>query len=138
MTRERAQTLADFRRIAAAFAATLRPGDAVGLEGDLGSGKTTFIRAAVAALQGVDPVSSPTFTFRHRYPGPPPVDHLDLFRLERPSEAVELGLDEAFSADAIAFVEWPERLPRLLPPDAVRVTIRGSGDAPRDITIERA
>lgn len=120
------------------LAATLRPGDALALSGDLGAGKTTFVRALVAALHGTDvPVSSPTFVFRQRYDGTPPVEHLDLFRLDDPAEAAELGLEEAFAADRITVVEWPERLPELLPPGTIRIRIEGLGDQPRRLAIER-
>jgi tRNA threonylcarbamoyladenosine biosynthesis protein TsaE len=120
------------------LAATLRAGDALGLSGELGAGKTTFVRALVCALHGSDvPVSSPTFVFRQRYDGTPPIEHLDLFRLDDPAEAVELGLEEAFGPDRITVVEWPERLPDLLPPGAIRIHIDGAGDAPRRLVIER-
>jgi tRNA threonylcarbamoyladenosine biosynthesis protein TsaE len=124
--------------VAAQLAATLHPGDAVALTGELGAGKTTFVRALVYALHGSDvPVSSPTFVFRQRYDGAPPVEHLDLYRIEDPAEAADLGLEEAFGPDRITIVEWPERLPDLLPPHAVRVHIDGAGDEPRRLRIER-
>ena len=123
---------------AARLAATLRPGDALGLCGDLGAGKTTFVRGLVGALHGSDvPVSSPTFVFRQRYDGTPPIEHLDLYRLDDPAEALDLGLEEAFGPDRITVVEWPERLPGLLPAGAIRVTIEGAGDEPRRLRIER-
>ena len=123
---------------AARLASTLRPGDALALSGDLGAGKTTFVRALVRALHGSDvPVSSPTFVFRQRYDGTPLVEHLDLYRLDHPSEAAELGLEEAFGPDRITVVEWPERLPGLLPAGAIRVHVEGAGDRPRRLRIER-
>jgi tRNA threonylcarbamoyladenosine biosynthesis protein TsaE len=125
-------------KTAAALAATLHPGAVVALQGDLGSGKTTFVRAAVAALHGSDAaVTSPTFIFRQRYAGRPPIEHVDLYRVEDPAEAADLGLDEAFAPDAITFVEWPERLPGLLPPGAIAVSISGIGEEPRTVRIER-
>jgi tRNA threonylcarbamoyladenosine biosynthesis protein TsaE len=127
-----------FAAAAAALAATLRPGAVVTLSGGLGAGKTTFVRALVAALHGSDAaVSSPTFVFRQRYPGAPPVEHLDLYRIEDPGEAADLGLEEAFDGAAVVVIEWPERLPGLAPPDAVRVAIDGSGDGPRTLRIDR-
>jgi tRNA threonylcarbamoyladenosine biosynthesis protein TsaE len=120
------------------LAATLRAGDALGLSGELGAGKTTFVRALVGALHGSDvPVSSPTFIFRQRYDGTPPIEHLDLFRLDDPADALELGLEEAFGPDRITVVEWPERLPGLLPAGAVRIRIDGAGDEPRRLVIDR-
>jgi tRNA threonylcarbamoyl adenosine modification protein YjeE len=121
---------------AAELAALLRPGVAVALHGDLGAGKTTLVRALVAALHGdAAAVSSPTFVFRQRYAGTPPVEHLDLFRLDDPAQAAELGLEEAFDPETVTLVEWPEKLPGLLPPDAIHVEIAGQGDAPRRITV---
>ncbi len=120
------------------LASTLRAGDALGLSGELGAGKTTFVRALVCALHGSDvPVSSPTFVFRQRYDGTPPIEHLDLYRIDDPAEAADLGLDDAFAPDRITVVEWPERLPELLPPGAIRIHIDGAGDAPRRLVIER-
>jgi tRNA threonylcarbamoyladenosine biosynthesis protein TsaE len=123
---------------AAKLAESLRAGDALALSGELGAGKTTFVRALVRALHGSDiPVSSPTFVFRHRYEGTPPIEHLDLFRIDDPADAADLGLEEAFGPDRITVVEWPERLPGLLPPGAIGIRIHGAGDEPRRLVIER-
>jgi tRNA threonylcarbamoyladenosine biosynthesis protein TsaE len=130
-----ATDLAAFERIAGAFAATLRAGDVVALEGELGAGKTTFVAAVARALGAADEVASPTFVFRHRYAGSPPIEHLDLYRIDDPAEAVELGLEEALASDAIAFVEWPDRLPGFLPADALHVRIAGAGSEPRTLDI---
>ena len=124
-------------RLATTFAASLRAGDVVALRGDLGAGKTTFVAAIVRAL-GIDAdVASPTFTFWHRYGGTPPIEHLDLYRIESPLDARELGLDEALDGRGIVFVEWPDRLPGFLPAHVIAVTLEGSGDIPRTIEIVR-
>jgi tRNA threonylcarbamoyl adenosine modification protein YjeE len=135
--RTTAKSVAEVREIGALLASELRPGDAVGLSGGLGAGKTTLVQAIVRALHGDDDAASPTFTFRHIYPGQPPVEHLDLYRIETPGDAAEIGLEEAFRPDAVVLVEWPERLPGLLPANSFRVTIEGSGDEPRSVEIER-
>ncbi len=135
--RATARTLPEFERLAARVARELRAGDVVALSGELGAGKTTFTAALVRALHGNESVSSPTFVFRQRYDGRPPVEHLDLFRIENPAEARELGLEEAFDPANVVVVEWPERLPSLLPPRAIRIAIAGAGDEPRELTIER-
>ncbi len=123
--------------LATTFAASLAPGDVVALRGDLGAGKTTFVAAVVRAL-GIDAdVASPTFTFWHRYGGSPPIEHLDLYRIESPLDARELGLDDALDDRGIAFVEWPDRLPGFLPAHAIAVTFVGSGDVPRTVEIVR-
>ncbi|MDQ2871873.1 MAG: tRNA (adenosine(37)-N6)-threonylcarbamoyltransferase complex ATPase subunit type 1 TsaE [Candidatus Eremiobacteraeota bacterium] len=133
------QREADLRAFAAEFTRSLRPGDVVGLSGALGAGKTTFVRAAVNALHGTDPTTSPTFTFWHRYPAPQTgpgalasaVDHLDLYRIDDPAELAELGLEEVFDDSSIVFVEWWENAPILLPLRRYEITLEGMGDGPR-------
>jgi tRNA threonylcarbamoyladenosine biosynthesis protein TsaE len=75
--------------------------------------------------------------FRQRYDGTPPIEHLDLFRLDDPAEAADLGLEEAFGPDRITVVEWPERLPGLMPAGTIAIRIEGAGDEPRRLMIER-
>ncbi len=130
------RSVLELEKIAAQFAASLRPGEAVAISGGLGAGKTTFVRSVVRALHDDEAAASPSFTFRHTYPGEPPVEHLDLYRVDDPSQAVELGLEEAFRPEAIVLVEWPERVPGLLPGSAITVSIEGSGDSPRSLEID--
>ncbi|TML10104.1 MAG: tRNA (adenosine(37)-N6)-threonylcarbamoyltransferase complex ATPase subunit type 1 TsaE [Actinobacteria bacterium] len=108
-------------RLAGRIARGLRVGDVVTVSGELGTGKTTFVRGACRALGIEVPVTSPTFTIGHRYPGNPDVSHLDLFRFKGVSPA-EWGDLEPYFEDAICFVEWPEAAARVLPP--VRVAVR--------------
>lgn len=122
-------------KIAADLAATLRPGAVVAISGALGAGKTTFARAIVRALHGRDEGSSPSFTFRHRYDGDPPVEHLDFYRIENSRDIVELGLEEAFDGTAIVIVEWWRNAAFLLPERRWEIAIEGAGDAPRRLTI---
>ena len=107
--------------VAARLASELGPGDLVTVSGELGTGKTTFVRGAARALGVTQAVTSPTFTVGHRYPGNPDVSHLDLFRFQGFSPA-EWGDLEPYFADAICFVEWPEAAAHALPP--VRVALR--------------
>jgi len=107
--------------MAATVASALVAGDVVTVSGELGSGKTTFVRGACRALGVTAPVTSPTFTVGHRYAGNPDVSHLDLFRF-RGVSAAEWGDLEPYFADAICFVEWPEAAADALPP--VRVEVR--------------
>lgn len=127
----------EFDAFAAAFARELRAGDVVGLSGPLGAGKTTFVKAVVKARLGTDPASSPTFTFWHRYPGTPPIDHLDLYRVDDPADLTELGLEEAFDGTSIVLVEWWRNAPALLPPVRYEVDIDGKGDEARRVTVTR-
>ena len=99
----------------------LGAGDVVTVSGELGTGKTTFVRGACRALGIEAPVTSPTFTIGHRYPGNPDVSHLDLYRFQGFSPA-EWGDLEPYFDDAIGFVEWPEAAAGALPP--IRVSIR--------------
>jgi tRNA threonylcarbamoyladenosine biosynthesis protein TsaE len=107
--------------IGARLARTLVPGDVVTISGELGSGKTTFVRGACRALGVTAPVTSPTYTIGHRYEGDPDVSHLDLYRFVAVS-AAEWGDLEPYFEDAIVFVEWPEAAAGGLPP--VRATVR--------------
>jgi tRNA threonylcarbamoyladenosine biosynthesis protein TsaE len=107
--------------VAARLAGGLRPGDVITVSGELGSGKTTFVRGACRALGIETPVTSPTFTVGHRYPASPDVSHLDLFRFSGLSPA-EWGDLEPYFENAICFVEWPEAAAGALPP--VRVAVR--------------
>jgi len=108
-------------RLAGRIARGLRVGDVATVSGELGTGKTTFVRGACRTLGIEVPVTSPTFTIGHRYPGNPDVSHLDLFRFKGVSPA-EWGDLEPYFEDAICFVEWPEAAARVLPP--VRVAVR--------------
>ncbi len=123
----------------AALAATLRPGDIVLLEGEMGAGKTTFVRGAARALGFDGPVTSPTFTIGRRYgpthPGRPPISHLDLHRLSGLADEDPALLDDYLTPDAIAFVEWPAIAEPQLDRIAARVLLEHAGGDRRTITI---
>ena len=112
---------AETEALAGRLARELVPGDLVTVSGELGSGKTTFVRGACRALGVTAPVTSPTYTIGHRYEGEPDVTHLDLYRFSGVS-AAEWGDLEPYFEDAIAFVEWPEAAAGGLPP--VRLAVR--------------
>ena len=126
---------AQLREFAAEFGRGLKAGDVVGLSGALGSGKTTFVKAIVSARLEGDPATSPSFTFWHRYAGTPPIDHLDLYRVEDTRELAELGLEDAFDGSSIVLVEWSERAADLLPPLDYEIAIEGKGDEPRRVHV---
>jgi tRNA threonylcarbamoyladenosine biosynthesis protein TsaE len=126
-------------RAGAELAARLRPGDVVLVSGELGSGKTTFVRGALHAL-GVDgPVTSPTFVVGHEYEGSNgPVSHLDLYRLAGIGDEDPGLLDPFFAPDAIVFVEWPEHGPGAWPDERVahRVRLAHAGGDRRRIEVD--
>lgn len=112
-------------RLARALAPLARARDVIALMGDLGSGKTAFARAFINARLGPTEAPSPTFnlvlTYEPEDETAPTIWHFDLYRLEEPEEALELGLEDAF-AEGLSLIEWPERLRGLLPARALRLT----------------
>jgi tRNA threonylcarbamoyladenosine biosynthesis protein TsaE len=120
--------------VGASLAVRLSPGDVVGVSGELGSGKTTFVRGACRALGVTAPVTSPTFTIGHRYRGTVDVSHLDLFRFSGMS-AAEWGDLEPYFDDAVVFVEWPEAARDALPEQRVSVVLEHAGEDRRRIEL---
>jgi tRNA threonylcarbamoyladenosine biosynthesis protein TsaE len=108
--------------IASGLARGLEPGDVVTVSGELGAGKTTFVRGACRGLGFTEPVTSPTFTIGHRYHGPVDVSHLDLYRFTAVSSAEWADLEPYFDG-AVVFVEWPEAGEGVLPSPRARVTV---------------
>ena len=106
------------------------------MSGELGSGKTTFVRGACRALGVTGPVTSPTFTIGHRYHGRVDVSHLDLLRF-RDVSAAEWGDLEPYFEDAIVFVEWPEAGEGVLPAPRVAVHLAHGESRTRLVTIQR-
>jgi tRNA threonylcarbamoyladenosine biosynthesis protein TsaE len=120
----------------AALAPLLQPGDVVALSGPLGAGKTSFARATLAALGLEGEAPSPSFPIVIAYDLPDvrlPLWHVDLYRIDDPDEIEELGLDEA-RLDAALLIEWPERMGRLLPADALRLAFEPMPDGGRRLT----
>jgi tRNA threonylcarbamoyladenosine biosynthesis protein TsaE len=122
--------------VAAELAAQLKQGDAVLIAGELGSGKTTFVRGACRALGVTAVVTSPTFTVGQRYPGPIPVSHIDLYRIENLDDEEPDLLSDYLDADTIAFIEWPRADLAGLPHVAARVRIEHAGGEERVIEVE--
>ena len=134
----RTSSAAETEGLAADLAAGLGAGDVVLISGELGAGKTTFVRGACRALGVTDPVVSPTFTIGRRYRGRLPVSHLDLYRLGEMAGEEPGLLDDYLTPDAVAFVEWPAALEPDLVTVAARVRIEHAGGDEREITIARA
>jgi tRNA threonylcarbamoyladenosine biosynthesis protein TsaE len=111
-------------RAARSVAQSLRPGDVVLVEGDVGTGKTTFVRAACEGLGVREPVTSPSFTIGRTYSGKVPVSHLDLFRLDTLEGEDPTLLEDYLAPDAIVFVEWPAAATPELEPERVVLRLR--------------
>lgn len=118
------------------LARTLQPGDVVLLFGELGAGKTAFVRGLTRGLGGSpDDVSSPTFTLIQEYTGRIPLYHVDLYRLES-KEIPDLGLEDLILGDGVVAIEWADRWAGR-PDDAIEVTIEDEGDDARSVRISR-
>lgn len=128
---------ADTRRIAGALASALVAGDCLALRGELGAGKTCFVRGLAEAL-GIDParVSSPTFVLLHEHdrPNGPALVHIDAYRITGPDDAETLALDEVL-ATCITAIEWPDRLSDLLPERRIDIRLDHEQGDRRRITI---
>jgi tRNA threonylcarbamoyladenosine biosynthesis protein TsaE len=118
------------------LARRLEAGDVVLVSGELGSGKTTFVRGAARALGAPGPVTSPTFTIGHVLPASPEIAHLDLYRLGSLAGEDPALLDDYLTPDRIAFVEWPEPARPLVERPAARVWLEHAGGDRRRIRIE--
>ena len=123
--------------LAGRLANRLVAGDVVLVSGELGTGKTTFVRGACRALGVAGRVTSPTFTVGHRYPGSPDVSHLDLYRFRGLSTA-EWGDLEPYFDEAVVFVEWPEAGSGTLPAERVRVRVEHVALERRAIYVDAA
>lgn len=126
----------DTERAGERLAARLRPGSVVALTGELGVGKTCFVRGLARGLGVSQLVSSPTFVLVSEYQGRWPVFHVDAYRTESLTELLDLGLDEYLSGDGVTVIEWADKLRALLPTDTIWVHLTGLGDEPRTISID--
>lgn len=109
------------------LATSLPKGSVIALSGDLGAGKTTFVKGICGAA------TSPTFTLIHEYPGP--VYHIDLYRLDTPDQALAIGIEDYLNSDGLTLIEWAERIPGLLPSHSKHVQLKVTGETTREITV---
>lgn len=116
-------TAAQTRELGQALAAVVRPGDVVSLSGDLGAGKTCLVQGLARGLDVSLPVTSPTFMLQKTYPGRELLVHLDVYRLDRLRDVVDLG-DEAMAPDVVTVIEWGDTIQSLLPPDRLELDLR--------------
>ena len=120
------------RAVGAALATVVRAGDLVVLAGELGAGKTAFTQGFAAALGVDEAVTSPTFTLVHEYHGKLKVHHLDVYRLERLGEVIDLGLGELLDDGGVTVIEWGDAVAAALPADYLEIELRfGEGDDDR-------
>jgi tRNA threonylcarbamoyladenosine biosynthesis protein TsaE len=119
----RARTAEDTREVGEALSASLRARDAVVLTGELGAGKTTFVQGVARGLGIEDQVSSPTFTLVKEYRGILDIAHVDVYRLERVQDVVDLGLDELGDGEGVLLVEWGDAVEDLLPDERLRIEL---------------
>jgi len=119
------------------FAEKLKPGDVLALTGELGSGKTQFVKGLVAGLSAATAATSPTFTLIHEYSGGRlPIYHFDFFRVENGESAERLGLDDYFFGDGVSVIEWADRFPDLLPETARWIAFETKSETQRAITVK--
>ena len=130
----------ELERLAHLLAPLAQPGDFIALEGELGAGKSVFARAFIRTIMGQNEldVPSPTYNLVQTYAPPAPLPeiwHVDLYRLEKPEDLIELGLEDA-GRDAVLLVEWPDRLARQVPSDILKVAItRGPNENLRHVEL---
>jgi tRNA threonylcarbamoyladenosine biosynthesis protein TsaE len=132
-------SVADTEAIAANLAQQLQGGECIALHGDLGAGKTQFVRGLVRGLGGSErAVSSPTFVLLNVYPtGRLKIFHLDAYRIHGPEDFEAIGFTELLDQAGIVAVEWPERIADLLPEKTIYVRIESIGESDREIEITR-
>ena len=132
----RASTPDDTRAIGAAVGPLLRPGDGVALTGDLGAGKTTFVAGLARGVGYEGAVASPTFTLVRQYRAERALLlHVDVYRLDRIQDVVDLGLQDQLDEGAIALVEWGDAVESLLPEDHLMITFEADDDETRRISV---
>jgi tRNA threonylcarbamoyladenosine biosynthesis protein TsaE len=120
------------------FATSLKKGCVVALQGELGSGKTHFVKGMAQAF-GIDQsmVHSPTYSLIHEYDGRLPLYHFDCYRMESVREALEIGAEEYFYRQGVCVIEWPERISAILPEETIWIKLEISGQHQRQIFIKK-
>ena len=128
---------AETEAIGRRFANDVNVGSVLALQGELGSGKTQFVKGLVAGLGSSAMVTSPTFTIVHEYPGGRlPVYHFDFFRLEDRQSIARLGLDDYFFGDGISVIEWADRFPEFIPEQARWISFEIKSENTRAISLK--
>ena len=121
------------------LAKNVKPGDVLALTGELGSGKTQFVKGLAAGIGAAIAATSPTFTLIHEYSGGHlPIYHFDFFRIEDRSSAERLGLDDYFFGDGVSVIEWADKFPDLIPENARWISFETKSEAQRAITVQES
>lgn len=116
------------------WGALLQPNDVVALVGDLGAGKTHFVKGLLQALGSTEEATSPTFTLVHEYRrGRLPLFHFDFYRLQHPSEIGQIGFDDYLEEGGVSVVEWADRFPQVFPPRTRWLRIKATSESQRTI-----
>lgn len=136
MIEARTTAPAETADLAAAIASLARGGDLLVLVGDLGAGKTAFVKGFGAAMGVTDTITSPTFTLAHEYEGRLHINHLDVYRIEALDEVRDLALPELLDSDAVTLIEWGDTIAALLPNDYLEIRFEfGDGDDDRVVSL---
>ena len=117
------------------FGVTLKPGDVVAITGELGSGKTCLIRGICRGLEVSERISSPTFILIHEYRGRISVYHADMYRIHKIEELEELGFSDIISGNGIVLIEWADRVPGIIPENAVSIHLSVVGENKRKLEL---
>ncbi|MBS0654297.1 MAG: tRNA (adenosine(37)-N6)-threonylcarbamoyltransferase complex ATPase subunit type 1 TsaE [Verrucomicrobia bacterium] len=134
-----ASSIEETHSIACSIAKELKPGDILAFFGQLGAGKTTFIKAIAKEIVGISEhaVSSPTFQYLNIYQGEPPLYHFDLYRLRGAEDFLDMGFDECLEQHGICCIEWAERIHAILPPKTISISMTHVGDNIRTIEVSK-
>lgn len=136
LTKIISKSAAETIQTACDFTKKLKAGDILLLDGDLGAGKTTFVKGLAKGLKAkINDVNSPTFVLMNVYKGKIPIYHFDLYRLEKPQELESLNIDEYLDSDGVAVIEWPKRLGAHMPDQVYWIEFKHKDETTREICI---
>lgn len=121
--------------IAKSLASSLKPGTVIALDGELGAGKTVFVKGIAMGLGIFEDITSPTFTIVKEYSGRLKLYHFDVYRIEDSSELFQIGFDEYINGEGVSVIEWAVNIEDTLPSDTIYINIEGSGYSQRKIEI---
>jgi len=135
-TEIRIQDLSQIQEAARSFINGMNGRTIFAFYGSMGAGKTTFIKAICQELGVTDVITSPTFAIVNEYGGKQPIYHFDFYRIKQLEEVYDMGYEDYFYSGALCFIEWPELIEELLPPDAVKVYISEAPDGSRIVNLK--